>query len=316
MLRTVNPEFQQPQSEGTEVLNQENILSTIQRVHDKSHLGIQNTWAKLRLQYEGYQMFAMKDAQPKDQHPTNTNGNYHLKITYNRALRTSRPYPPLSDGQCCACNNFVSNMSVQWMCLLNTPVQEEWIQPNTRLSPTPISRFAALPTDCDGMKKMRINCDVAATHILLLSRNHRDKATAHRLDLDLTTNENKFKHCIIELIRTRYVDPFLSGLFDDPDEGIYLRWTNEQTLEARQHEDLSNKRPDICISRLHGITWASNLGYGEAKSAMQGGNNYSICRDLLRFTFNAALFEVENSRPIFFIYELFGLVKPNQTKPQ
>ncbi|KAI9280290.1 hypothetical protein BC943DRAFT_363404 [Umbelopsis sp. AD052] len=99
MLRTVHPEFQQPQSEGTEVLNQENILSTIQRVHDKSHLGIQNTWAKLRLQYEGYQMFAMKDAQPKNQHPTNTNGNYHLKIIYNRALRTSRPYPPLSDGR-------------------------------------------------------------------------------------------------------------------------------------------------------------------------------------------------------------------------
>ncbi|KAI9280291.1 hypothetical protein BC943DRAFT_267523, partial [Umbelopsis sp. AD052] len=84
-------------------------------------------------------------------------------------------------------------------------------------------------------------------------------------------------------LSTRYVDPFLSGLFDDPDEGIYLRWTNEQTLEARQHENLSNKRPDICISRLHGITWASNLGHGEAKSAMQGGSNYSICRDLLRF---------------------------------
>ncbi|KAG2182612.1 hypothetical protein INT44_005591 [Umbelopsis vinacea] len=176
-----------------------------------------------------------------------------------------------------------------------------------------------------------IHCAMAATHILLLSRHQypedllpyfsndnlkaindgidkkygirklpiRDKAIANLLNMDLITTENKFKHCIINLIRklppvpiaedikelelsTRYVDPFLSGLFDDPDEGIYLRWTNEQTLEARQHEDLSNNRPDICISRLHGMTWASNLGYGEAKSAMQGGNNYSICRDLLR----------------------------------
>ncbi|KAI8877495.1 hypothetical protein K501DRAFT_337389 [Backusella circina FSU 941] len=127
----------------------------------------------------------------------------------------------------------------------------------------------------------------------------RDKAIAHLLDLDLPTNENKFKKCIIDLIRklppvpiaedtnefelsTRYVDPFLSGLFDDPDEGIYLRWTNETNLEARQDEDLSTKRPDICISRLHGMTWASNHDYGEAKSASQGGNSYSICRDLLR----------------------------------
>ncbi|KAL0089831.1 hypothetical protein F4703DRAFT_1842864, partial [Phycomyces blakesleeanus] len=72
----------------------------------------------------------------------------------------------------------------------------------------------------------------------------RDKAIAHLLDLDLPINENKFKNCIINLIRklppvptaedtnelelsTRYVAPFLSGLFDDPDEDIYIRWTNK-----------------------------------------------------------------------------------------
>ena len=59
----------------------------------------------------------------------------------------------------------------------------------------------------------------------------RDKAIAHLLELDLPTNENKFKKCIIDLIRklppvpivedikefelsTLYVDPFLSDLFD------------------------------------------------------------------------------------------------------
>lgn len=128
----------------------------------------------------------------------------------------------------------------------------------------------------------------------------RDKAMARLLDLNLPKDENKFKNCIIDLIRklppvpitedvkelelsTRYVDPFLSGLFDDPDESIYLRWLNELTLEARQHEDVSTKRrPDICISRLHGTTWASNHAYGEAKSAALGGSNYAICRDLLR----------------------------------
>lgn len=86
-----------------------------------------------------------------------------------------------------------------------------------------------------------------------------------------------FPPCVL-----RKIDPFLCGLFDDPDEGIYLRWTNEITLEARQHEDLSAKRPDICITSLHGMTWMSNHGYGEAKSAAQGENNYLICHDLLR----------------------------------
>ncbi|KAG1461383.1 hypothetical protein G6F46_005863 [Rhizopus delemar] len=155
-----------------------------------------------------------------------------------------------------------------------------------------------------GIKKLPMSMETTTSMIgiaqdLTMGVISRDKAIAHLLDLDLPTNENKFKNCIIDLIwklppvpiaedanefelSTRYVDPFLSGLFDDPDEGIYLWWTNELTLEARQHEDLSTKRPDICISRLHGMTWASNHGYGEAKSAAQCGNNYSICRDLLR----------------------------------
>lgn len=67
---------------------------------------------------------------------------------------------------------------------------------------------------------------------------------AYLLDLNFLINENKFKKSIIDLVRklpfmpivedinelklsTQYVDPFLSGLSDDPDEGIYLRWTNE-----------------------------------------------------------------------------------------
>ncbi|KAI8991865.1 hypothetical protein BDF20DRAFT_811935 [Mycotypha africana] len=67
----------------------------------------------------------------------------------------------------------------------------------------------------------------------------RGKTTAKFLDSDLPINENKFKNCIIDFIRklppvliaedikqlalsTRYVDTFLSGLFDDPDKRIYL----------------------------------------------------------------------------------------------
>lgn len=99
---------------------------------------------------------------------------------------------------------------------------------------------------------------------------------------DIIVFKSKFDNIKELELSTGYIDSFLSGLFDDPDEGIYLRWTNELTSEARQHEGLSTERPDICISRLHGMTWASNHGYGEAKSAAQGSNNYSICWDLLR----------------------------------
>ncbi|KAI8096338.1 uncharacterized protein BX664DRAFT_382794 [Halteromyces radiatus] len=134
---------------------------------------------------------------------------------------------------------------------------------------------------------------------LTMRKINRDKAFARLLDLNLPTNENKFKKSIIELIRklppmsiaedtneyelgTRYIDPFLCGLFDDPDEGMYLRWTNEITLEARKHENLSMNRPDICITRLHGVKWTSNHGFGEAKSASHGDNHFLICQDLLR----------------------------------
>jgi hypothetical protein len=29
----------------------------------------------------------------------------------------------------------------------------------------------------------------------------------------------------------RFIDPFFSGIFDDPAIGTYFRWTNESTLE-------------------------------------------------------------------------------------
>lgn len=150
-----------------------------------------------------------------------------------------------------------------------------------------------------GIKKLQMSIKTFTSMIgiaedLTMGLISRDKVIAHLLDLDLPTNEKRFKNCTIDLIRklppvsiaedtnelelsTRYVDPFLFGLFDNLDDGMYMRWTNEITLEARQHEDLSTKRLDMCISRLHGMTWASNHGYGEVKSFTQGSNDYSVC---------------------------------------
>ncbi|KAG1110265.1 hypothetical protein G6F42_015390 [Rhizopus arrhizus] len=117
--------------------------------------------------------------------------------------------------------------------------------------------------------------------------------------LDLATNEYKFAKAIAELVKklprvsiaeesnemglcSRYVDPFLCGIFDEPDEGVFLRWTNETTLEAKKQQSLLSWRPDICITSLQGIKWKANIGFGEAKPAHQGSNHYSVCRDLLR----------------------------------
>ncbi|KAG0193444.1 hypothetical protein DFQ28_005262 [Apophysomyces sp. BC1034] len=97
-----------------------------------------------------------------------------------------------------------------------------------------------------GIKKPQISMETVTSMIsiiedLTIGAISRDKAIVRLLDLEPPANENKFKKGIIELVSklprvsivedmneyelgTRYIDPFLCGLFDDPDEGIlYLR---------------------------------------------------------------------------------------------
>ncbi|KAI8886245.1 hypothetical protein K501DRAFT_310081 [Backusella circina FSU 941] len=79
--------------------------------------------------------------------------------------------------------------------------------------------------------------------------------------MSLAEDSNEMELC------SRFIDPFLSGLFDDPDQNIFLRWTNETTLEAKNEQSLLSWRPDLCITRLQGVKRSSSL---------------VICRDLLR----------------------------------
>jgi hypothetical protein len=95
-----------------------------------------------------------------------------------------------------------------------------------------------------------------------------------RVPLQETTNENE--------LTSMYIDPLLCGLFDDQDNGMYLRWTNEATLDARKNDDLLTTRPDLCISHLIGSNWITDYGFGEAKPAHQANSNYVVCQDLLR----------------------------------
>ncbi|GAA5811663.1 hypothetical protein MFLAVUS_005104 [Mucor flavus] len=96
----------------------------------------------------------------------------------------------------------------------------------------------------------------------------REMTVVKLLKLDSTVkNIKKISKAIIELIKklphmslaedsnemelcSRFVDPFLSGLFDDPDRNIFLRWTNETTSEAENEQSLLIWRHDLCITRL------------------------------------------------------------------
>ncbi|KAI9322593.1 hypothetical protein BX666DRAFT_2103797 [Dichotomocladium elegans] len=61
------------------------------------------------------------------------------------------------------------------------------------------------------------------------------------------------------------IDPFLNGLFDDPDGGVFLCWTSAMTLESRKNDGFWTRHPDLHITSLKGVKWSTSHGYGEAK---------------------------------------------------
>ncbi|KAI9027592.1 hypothetical protein CLU79DRAFT_686550, partial [Phycomyces nitens] len=88
------------------------------------------------------------------------------------------------------------------------------------------------------------------------------------------TNESK--------LGSQSIDQFLCGLFDYLDHDMYLRWTNEITLEAKN-------RPEICITSLYGSRFSTNHGFGDINwtfilhnQPTMCHNNFLLCSDLLR----------------------------------
>lgn len=127
----------------------------------------------------------------------------------------------------------------------------------------------------------------------------RSQAIVKLLQLDLLPHERKFANGLTESVKklprvpieedvneselnTRFVDPFLCGLFDDPEEGVFLRWTNDITVEARKNETLWTRRPDLTITSLKGVKWSTSHGYGEVKPVCHKANNFLLSNDLIR----------------------------------
>ena len=82
--------------------------------------------------------------------------------------------------------------------------------------------------------------------------------------VSLTEDSNEMELC------SPLVDSFLSGLFDDLDQDIFLQWTNETTLEAKTEQNSLNCRSDLCTTRLQGVEWSLSLSFREVKPACQG----------------------------------------------
>ncbi|PHZ17988.1 uncharacterized protein RHIMIDRAFT_255240 [Rhizopus microsporus ATCC 52813] len=83
---------------------------------------------------------------------------------------------------------------------------------------------------------------------------------------------------------TRFVEPFLCGLFDDPSQGIFFRWLDERTMEVKKKDTLTNMRLGITITCARGVHWAVSSAYGVAKPTVESDNNFMLCCDLMRVT--------------------------------
>ncbi|KAI9490495.1 hypothetical protein BDB00DRAFT_768739, partial [Zychaea mexicana] len=79
----------------------------------------------------------------------------------------------------------------------------------------------------------------------------------------------------------RYIDPVLSGLFDDPDRGTLFRWTSV-TNEESKYRYITKQRPDSVISQLDGLSYGPSLGFVEVKSAKKGSGKFAVSNDLVR----------------------------------
>ncbi|KAI9320128.1 hypothetical protein BX666DRAFT_1852753 [Dichotomocladium elegans] len=148
--------------------------------------------------------------------------------------------------------------------------------------PTPIGTLTSLLSIIDDMIRLKLDRDVTSAKLQTLQLPKYEKKFAKAVatfvnklpPVSLDEDINEAELC------SRYVDPFLSSLFDDPNQGIYLRWTNQSTLEAKQL--CSNMRPDISITKTLGRKWIGSLGYGEAKPAARENDHYLVCEDLIK----------------------------------
>ncbi|CAO3620973.1 unnamed protein product [Mucor hiemalis] len=117
-----------------------------------------------------------------------------------------------------------------------------------------------------------------------------------KLNEEETSYQNKvilrFKYLIEQLpkesfdakkleLTSRLVQPLLQPLFENEEEGLYLRWTDTQTEEFKKDEvNCSNKRPDGLITMKAFKT--INVGFIEVKKQKYRNNDAKTNKDLYK----------------------------------
>ncbi|KAI9006705.1 hypothetical protein CLU79DRAFT_879219, partial [Phycomyces nitens] len=83
---------------------------------------------------------------------------------------------------------------------------------------------------------------------------------------------------------TRYLNPALQPLLDDPENNVYFQWTGTTNYDAKllPKGTISTGRPDAMISCFEGVQYKMTIGFAEVKSVSESSNNYSIGKDLIR----------------------------------
>ncbi|KAI8137884.1 hypothetical protein BJV82DRAFT_674326 [Fennellomyces sp. T-0311] len=86
-------------------------------------------------------------------------------------------------------------------------------------------------------------------------------------------------------LRQRYHDPILSGLFDDPSNDVWFRWTSVTNQEAKSSQGsgaIPKQRPDSVATELDGLYFGRSLGFVEVRCAKEAGNKFAISKDPVR----------------------------------
>ncbi|KAI8090598.1 hypothetical protein BDF21DRAFT_377731 [Thamnidium elegans] len=103
----------------------------------------------------------------------------------------------------------------------------------------------------------------------------------------------------------RLVNPFLSGLVNDPDKDVLLRLTGLITVE-RKHRGITKKRPDITTTTLNIFNFGPSIGFDEVKQESKANNNHALSKYLIRVALFAKSSTNNNNIKGILTYNIVG----------
>ncbi|KAG2235615.1 hypothetical protein INT48_002389 [Thamnidium elegans] len=165
---------------------------------------------------------------------------------------------------------------------------------------------------------------ICAVEKSLQQKVSRSKDICKRLSLEDDVSQSKFRiikaatnvlskvlrNIISEEIKEqelsiRLVNPFLSGLVNDPDKDVLLRLTGLITVE-RKHRGITKKRPDITTTTLNIFNFGPSIGFDEVKQESKANNNHALSKYLIRVALFAKSSTNNNNIKGILTYNIVG----------